>query len=208
MLLESEFIFNGPREKVWEILQDPDILILAVPGTKSLKKLAEGEFEGEMNVKIGPLNGTFLGNVVLSNQVPPASYTIVVDAKGPLGFGKGSGTVELTAQSPETTLMKYSIDLEVGGKLAGVGQRLLETVGTSISRQSLAALNQALVARLSGKPLQKPSSQTKFAMGVSAELCKRMLCSKMFWAIVAGLAGIVGLYMYFFHNCPCCPCGQ
>ncbi len=205
MLLESEFTFSGPREKVWEILQDPDILILAVPGTKSLKKLAEGEFEGEMNVKIGPLNGTFLGNVVLSNRVPPESYTIVVDAKGPLGFGKGSGTVQLTAQSPDTTVMKYSIDLEVGGKLAGVGQRLLETVGNSISRQSLAALNQALVARLSGKPIQKPASQTQFAMGVTAELCKRMVCSKLFWAIVSGLALVAAVAMYFC-NCSSCHC--
>ena len=208
MLLESEFIFSGPREKVWEILQDPDILILAVPGTKSLKKLAEGEFEGEMNVKIGPLNGIFLGNVVLSNQVPPASYTIVVDAKGPLGFGKGSGTVELIAQSPETTMMKYSIYLEVGGKLAGVGQRLLETVGTSISRQSLAALNQALVARLSGKAIQKPSSQAKFAMGVTGEICKQMLCSKLFWAIVLGIAGIIGIVMYFYGCFSCFSCSS
>jgi len=203
MLLESEFTFNGPREKVWEILQDPDVLILAVPGTESLQKLAEGEFEGKMNVKIGPLNGVFLGRVVLSNRVPPESYTIVVDATGPLGFGKGSGTVKLEAQPNDMTLMKYSIDLEIGGKLAGVGQRLLETVGTSISKQSLTALNQALVARLAGKELQKAASQTQFAMGVTADLCKRMVRSKVFWIIVGAIAAATA-YFCFFCRCGCC----
>lgn len=201
MLLESQFTFNGPREKVWDILQDPDVLILAVPGTQSLKKLAEGEFEGEMNVKIGPLNGVFLGHVTLSNRVPPESYTLVVDSKGPLGYGKGSGTVKLEATDANTTVMKYSIELEVGGKLAGVGQRLLETVSGSISRQSLTALNQALMDRLAGKELKKAPSQTKFAMGVTTDLMRRMFCSKMFWIIVAAIAAAVVAGIYF---CPCC----
>jgi carbon monoxide dehydrogenase subunit G len=185
MKIESEFIFQGPREKVWEMLQNPEVLAAAVPGAKKLHKLSEQEYEGEMDVRIGPLQGLFAGKVVLSHQIPPESYNMLVEAKGPLGFGKGEGQVQLIAEGKEATRMKYTFDLQVGGKLASVGQRLLETVGKSLSRQSLESINQALQKPPSQVEKYSPPSQGKFAMAVARDVAGTLFSSHpILWSIV------------------------
>lgn len=174
MKWESEFVFEASQQEVWNALQDPDVLVGAVPGTKSLSKIGEAEFVGDMHMQVGPLNGLFTGRVLLTDRIEPKSYSLNVDAKGPLGFGKGTGTVELVAEDDSHTRMKYTMDLQVGGKLAGLGQRLLETVSQSLSRQSLQALNEAIRSRKAGRAIQAPG-QTKFAMAVGKDLLGNML---------------------------------
>ena len=147
MKLDGEYTFSGPREKVWEIIRDPDILATALPGTNSLDLVGENEYEGEMQVRIGPVAGTFGGMLTVSNEVEPESLTLTVEGTGKVGFLKGSGDVVLTAQGDDTTLMKYSGEVQIGGRVASVGQRLFDTVSKSMIKQGLDKLNDALQDR-------------------------------------------------------------
>ncbi len=175
MKLEGEYIFNGSREEVWELVRDPEVLATALPGTQSLNKISETEYEGKMNVQVGPMSGVFSGKIVISDETPPESYTLSVDGKGVLGFAKGSGQVQLIDQGDDTTLMKYEGEVQIGGRLARVGQRLLDTVSKSMTRQGLESLNQALQSRTTaqteGQPVEyKPPSEAEFAAGVVKDM--------------------------------------
>ncbi len=146
MKLEGEYTFSGPRERVWEIIRDPDILATALPGTKKLDLVGENEYEGEMQVRIGPVAGTFGGKLNVSNEVAPESLTLTVEGKGKVGFLKGSGDIVLTDQGDNSTLMKYSGEVQIGGRVASVGQRLFDTVSKSMIKQGLDKLNEALTS--------------------------------------------------------------
>jgi len=152
MILNGTFTFNGPRAKVWELLQDPAVLAKALPGTKSLTKVGENSYEGVMKVSVGPMSAAeFAVNVELKDQVPPERFVMHVDGKGGVGFTKGTATIELLEikdQAGPVTVMNYSSDMQIGGKIAAVGQRLLESVGKMMTKQALDALNAELKARL------------------------------------------------------------
>ena len=160
MKLEGEYLINGPREEVWKLVRDPDVLATALPGTQSLNKISDTEFEGVMHLKIGPMAGDFSGRLVVSEEVPPESCTLTVDGKGAAGFAKGTGHVQLIEQADGKTLIKYTGDMQVGGKLASTGQRMIETVSKSMTRQGLETLNKALEARVEAK--QKGSDQVEY----------------------------------------------
>lgn len=175
MKLEGEYVFNGPREEVWKLVQDPEVLSTALPGTQSLNKVNENEYEGTMNIRVGPVAGAFSGRLVVADEVPPESYTLTVDGKGAPGFAKGTGHVQLIDRGDGTTLMKYEGDVQIGGKLASVGQRMVDTVSKSMVRQGLDALNKALEARMAAKATgaeveYKPPSEAEFAASVAKDM--------------------------------------
>ena len=109
MKIEGEYTFHGTREEVWNIFRDPDILIMALPGTKSLKQVSENEYEGELQIHIGPIMGSFGGKLTISNEVHPESLTLTVEGKGKIGFGKGSGDVKFINNSESTTTKKLIV---------------------------------------------------------------------------------------------------
>ncbi len=129
MKLEGEYIFNGSREEVWDLVRDPEVLAGALPGTQAMQKISDTEYEGSMNIRVGPVAGSFTGRLVVTDEVPPVSYALAVEGRGAPGFAKGTGAVQLMDQGDGTTLMKYEGDLQIGGKIAGVGQRLIELGG-------------------------------------------------------------------------------
>lgn len=147
MKLVGEYTFNGPREEVWKIMRDPDVLVTALPGTKSMKQVSEKEYDGEVNIRIGPISGSFRGKLTVSNEIPPESITLTVEGKGKVGFLKGAGDVELIDRGDGTTLMRYNGEVQVGGKVASVGQRLFDTVSKSMIKQGLDKLNETLQDR-------------------------------------------------------------
>jgi len=148
MLIESEFTFEAPREAVFDGLQDPEILSGALPGTDRLERTAEDRYEGEMEASVGPVTAARFAVVVeLKDKVRPERFDLHVDGKGRAGFVKGVAHVELEEEGHRTR-MTYRADLQVGGKIAGVGQRLLDSVGKAMSRQGLESVNRALSARL------------------------------------------------------------
>lgn len=174
MKLEGEFTFSGPRTEVWDVLRDPEVLAKCIPGTQSLNVIKPGEFEGAINLHVGPVSGAFSGKVNLTDEVAPESLTLTAEGKGAPGFAKGVGYVKL-ADAPEgKTLMTYTGDLQIGGKLASVGQRLLDGVGKSMIKQGCETMDKALVAKLAGKATDelKAPTQAEFAAGVAKEMTK------------------------------------
>ena len=149
MILTGTFTFNGPRTAVWDLLQDPAVLAKALPGTKSLTKTAEDRYQGEMKVSVGPMTAAeFAVNVELTDKVAPEKFSMHIDGKGAVGFTKGTATIALREESGPVTVMQYSSDVQIGGKIAAVGQRLLESVGKMMTKQALESLNTELQKRL------------------------------------------------------------
>ena len=144
MKIKGEHTFNGHREEVWQLLRDPDVLVTALPGTKSLKQVGENEYEGELQVHIGPIAGSFGGKLTISNETPPEKVTLSVEGKGKIGFVKGAGDVTLTSLAPATTLVQYSGEIQIGGRVASVGQRLFDTVSKSMIEQGFGKLDAVL----------------------------------------------------------------
>jgi carbon monoxide dehydrogenase subunit G len=143
MQIAGEYTFDAPQQLVWKALRDPEVLGTIMPGGEGFAEVGENEFAGNLNVKVGPVQGKFQGNIRLSDIVEPESYRIDVDGKGPQGFVKANGRLHLTPQG-EQTHMAYDGDAQVGGRIASVGQRLLDSSAKSIIRQSLEGLNQYL----------------------------------------------------------------
>jgi carbon monoxide dehydrogenase subunit G len=151
MNLAGTFSFNGPRDKVWDLLQDPEILAKALPGTERLTLTAPDRYEGVMKVSIGPMTAAAFDVVVaLIGKQPPERFGMEIDGKGSVGFARGSALVELEAQADGSTLMKYTSDVQIGGRIASVGQRLIESVSRMMMRQALDGLDRELRTRLSG----------------------------------------------------------
>jgi carbon monoxide dehydrogenase subunit G len=180
MKLEGTYVFDGPREQVWNIVRDPEVLATALPGTQSLEQVSENEYAGKMHVRIGPVSGLFSGRLVVSDEVPPESYTLSVDGRGAPGFAKGTGHVRLFEHEGERTLMEYEGEMQVGGKIASVGQRLIDTASRSMVGQGLDSLNNALQAQMraeaEGVEVEYvPPSEAEFAAAVAKDMAREML---------------------------------
>jgi uncharacterized protein len=144
MKIEGEYIFDGPREAVWKLVRDPEVLMKCMPGTQTVNKISDTEFTGEVTVRIGPFSGSFAGRVLVSDEVPPQSCTLTVEGTGKLGFLKGVGSIAMTELEDGKTLMKYTGEAQIGGKVASVGQRLFDSVSKSMAKQGLDTLNEIL----------------------------------------------------------------
>jgi hypothetical protein len=128
MNLTGEYRIAAAREKVWEALNDPEILKQCIDGCQELIKVSDTEFSAKVTAKVGPVKAKFAGKVTLSELDPPNGYTISGEGQGGVaGFAKGGATVKLTEDAGETVLT-YDAKAEVGGKLASVGSRLVEGV--------------------------------------------------------------------------------
>jgi carbon monoxide dehydrogenase subunit G len=204
--IEGEYLFNGPREEVWKIVRDPEVLSTALPGTQSLEQVSENEYEGNINVRIGPVGGDFSGRVEISDEVPPESCTMAVEGKGKPGFVKGTGHVRLLDQEENKTLMKYEGEVQIGGRLASVGQRLIDTASKSMIAQGLDTLDQALQARIGADPEQgdveyKPPSETEFAASVAKDMAGSVFSSKwVTWIAIAVVIILIILVLIFMSR--------
>ncbi|HEV7591140.1 MAG TPA: carbon monoxide dehydrogenase subunit G [Longimicrobium sp.] len=149
MILDGEFTFRAHRGSVWTLLQDPDVLVKAMPGAQRLVATGDGTYEGTIRIGVGPVTAAqWTLTVALHDRQEPASYGMKVESKGPLGFTRGSASVELLDE-PAGTRMKYRADMQIGGKVAGIGQRLLDQVARMLTRQGLEALSREMELRLS-----------------------------------------------------------
>jgi len=123
--ITGECQIPAPPERVWQALNDPDVLKECLPGCESIERESDTEFTATMRAKIGPVKARFQSRIHLSNLDPPSSYTISGEGKGgPAGFGKGKADVALE-ETDEGTCLRYNASLQVGGKLAQVGSRLV-----------------------------------------------------------------------------------
>ena len=147
MKLEGTYTFDAPRDEVWKALMDPEVLKTIMPGCEKLEPTGQDQYKAALKIKVGPVQGKFQGNIKLDDINEPNSYSMQVDGKGPAGFVKGTGGVRLEEQG-DSTLMHYSGDAQVGGRIASVGQRLLDSSAKALTRQSLDGLHEQIKARL------------------------------------------------------------
>lgn len=133
MEMSGEYKIPAPREEVWTALNDPEVLKQAIPGAESVEKVSDTEFAAVARAKIGPVNAKFKGTVTLSDLDPPNGYTINGEGSGgAAGFAKGSAKVRLDQDGDHTRLL-YEVHATVGGKLAQIGQRLVNSSASKMA---------------------------------------------------------------------------
>jgi uncharacterized protein len=145
--IQGEYIFNGPREVSYAVVHDPNMLLLAIPGESTMTEVSNNVYEGTIKMKIGTVNGQFAGTYTVSEDVPPESFTMVVKGKGAAGFAEGTGKVQFIQMDDGKTLFKYSGELNIGGKLASVGQRLIDSVSKGMLKSGLEKLDKEVEKR-------------------------------------------------------------
>jgi carbon monoxide dehydrogenase subunit G len=149
MKMQGTYTFEAPLETVWNALFDAEVLARTLPGCEKLER--EGnQFRGDINVKMGPVQGKFQGKVDITDIKERESYTMIVDGRGPAGFGKATAQMRVQAEGTGTRL-DYDSDVTVGGKIASVGQRLIDASSRAIVKQSLEGLNEQIKA-LAARP--------------------------------------------------------
>ena len=145
MNLEGEETIGAPISKVWEALNDPEVLKICIPGCESLEKKSDTEMAATVALKIGPIKARFAGEVELKNLNPPHSYTIQGEGKGGIaGFAKGGADVKLTEQGPDETLLTYTVNADVGGKIAQLGSRLIVSTSKKLAGQFFSKFNEVV----------------------------------------------------------------
>ena len=169
MKLEGDYLFEATVPEVWSALFDPVILAAVMPGCEKLD-LVDGHYVGEIKVKVGPIQGNFTGKVDLKDKVEPESYTMIVDGRGAHGFVKATASVKLAAEG-DATRVSYDTDAHVGGKIASVGQRLLEASARAIVAQSLEGLHTNIKLRAAAhrEAAQAPRAEASPPPAVAAE---------------------------------------
>jgi carbon monoxide dehydrogenase subunit G len=142
MVIEGEERIEAPLNKVWDALNDPEILKSSIPGCESLEKKSDTELEAVVTLKVGPIKAKFKGEVRLENLNPPHSYTIIGEGKGGVaGFAKGGADVTLSEDGPEATILAYQAKADVGGKIAQLGSRLIASTSKKLAGQFFSELN-------------------------------------------------------------------
>lgn len=136
MEMSGERLIAASREQVWHALNDPEALKAAIPGCEAIEKVSETDLTARVAIKIGPMAAKFSAKVKLENLNPPESYTITGEGNGgAMGFAKGGADVALTETSPTETLLKYQVKAQVGGKMAQLGARLIDSTAKQMADQ-------------------------------------------------------------------------
>ena len=196
MKLAGDYKFEAPTAEVWKALLDPVVLAAVMPGCEKLE-LVDGAYVGELNIKVGPVQGKFQGKVILADVEEEKGYTMTVDGRGAPGFVKAKAAVKLTPAGEETT-MEYDADAQVGGRIASVGQRLIDSSAKAIIKESLEGLNANVKARANVAEGEEAeiiqASQAEFATKVAKEVAKDLIPPPVRMVlIVLALVGIGAL---------------
>jgi uncharacterized protein len=143
MKIEGQSDIAAPRDKVWAAFLDPATLAKALPGCEQLDEIGAGEYKATMKVGVAAIKGTFQGKVRLSDQEPPNRYRMAVEGSGGPGFVRGDAAMELS-DIEGGTRVSYSADVQVGGLIASVGQRMLGGVSKMMLDQFFGRMNELL----------------------------------------------------------------
>jgi uncharacterized protein len=166
MKIEGSHVVNSRREDLWRLMIDPDILRRTVPGCQSLEPAEPGSYRITLKAGVGSIKGVFTGIIRLEDLREPEHYRLVVEAKGSVGFVKGTGDLDLAEQGDETVI-KYAGDVSIGGTIASVGQRMVQSSSKMMASQFFAAVEaEALASAKARETLQPvvPPKQSFFEM--------------------------------------------
>ncbi len=197
MDMTGEYRILAPREKVWEALNDPEILKQSIPGCQELIKTSDTELTAKVSTKVGPVSAKFTGKVTLSDINPPKSYKISGEGQGGVaGFAKGGAEVELE-EDGGATILKYKATAQVGGKLAQLGSRLIESTAKKMANdffgkfaEQVGGGTEAAAAAQPGapEPAPAPPATEKPAGGISPVI----------W--ITGLIAVVAIGLLIFTS--------
>jgi carbon monoxide dehydrogenase subunit G len=202
MKVQGEHLFDGTPQQVWELFRDTEVMSAALPGTKKMELVGENKYQAVMNVRVGPVAGEFSGELLISKERFPESYTMTVEGRGKPGFMKGMGDVILKELEENQTLMAYTGEVQVGGKLAAVGQRLIDTVSKSIISQAFETLDNVLAERVAAagenrEATYQKASQSDYATAVAKDL---LAGSWVKWVVGIAILAVVGLILLFLFT--------
>ncbi len=193
MDMTGEYSISASREKVWEALNDPDVLKASVPGCETLEKVSDTEFTATVMAKVGPVRAKFNGRVTLSDIDPPNGYTISGEGQGgAAGFGKGGAKVSLTTENGET-MLRYEANASVGGKMAQIGSRVVEGVAKKMADEFFSTFVEQVNSAGSAEEAAAPA-----AAEATHEASQETENGLPAWAWVVGLIVIVGIGLFFF----------
>lgn len=145
--MQGEERIEAPIGKVWEALNDPAVLKACIPGCETLEKTADNRLAATVGLKVGPIKARFAGEVELKDLKPPHSYTIAGEGKGGIaGFAKGGADVVLKEDGPDATILTYTAKADVGGKIAQLGSRLIQSTSKKLAAQFFADFNKKVSA--------------------------------------------------------------
>jgi hypothetical protein len=133
------------KDKVWAALNDPEVLRKCIPGCQNLDMSSPTEMTATVVFKVGPVKAKFGGRVTLSDLDPPNSYRISGEGSGGVaGFAKGGAAVRLESESPDVTILHYDVDAQIGGKLAQLGQRLIDSAAKKLAGEFFASFGEVV----------------------------------------------------------------
>jgi len=206
MKVEGEHLFNGTQQQVWDLFRDTEVMAAALPGTRKMELVGDNTYEAIMNVRVGPVAGEFSGQLVISNEDHPHSYTMSVDGRGKPGLLKGVGDVKLMKQGDQQTVMAYTGEVQIGGRLAAVGQRLIDTVSKSIINQAFETLDRDLAEKVNAEAegrgaAYEKASEGDYAAAVAKDMVGGFLSAPwMKWIVVILVLVIIGIIMLLSFN--------
>ena len=189
MDMSGEFRIPAPREKVWEALNDPEILKSVIPGCQELTKLSETELTAKVTTKVGPVSATFTGKVTLSDINPPSSYKISGEGQGGVaGFAKGGAEVTLEEDGDET-ILRYTATAAVGGKLAQIGSRLIDATAKKMAKDFFGAFAEAVAG-----PAPEAAAPAEAAAEAAPEAAEKKIAPAVWIGALVAAAVIIVLF--------------
>jgi hypothetical protein len=220
MEITGEYTFDAPQNFVWEALHNPQVLGSVMPGGQGFDEVGEYEYEGSLKIKVGPVQGVFKAEIKLSDVVAPESYRISVDGKGGPGFVSATGNMKLEGRGAQT-YMEYAGEAHIGGRIASVGQRLIDSTAHSIITHSLEGLNEYLKVQVAQQqaynpdegesnvnaqesaaavPTYKPPSETEMAMKVARDVINDIIPPSLQPALILGGLVIIAVIVWLLLN--------
>ena len=190
MKLVGSYKLNVKKEIVWQALNDPNILKQCVPGCESFEKKSDTIFIVTATNQIGPMNATFSGTVTLSNIQENQSYTIKGEGQSSVGFANGSANVKLTEKNESTTLI-YEVNVNVGGKIAQLGSRLIDGVAKKMSDYFFGRFADITA------PIKKVKDTGEIIEEKRVEVVKSNFLGKYIYSIIFVLILLIVVIIYF-----------
>jgi len=210
MELTGERLLPLSRERVWEALNDPEILKQSVPGCESLERVDDTNYKVVMAAAVGPVKARFNGKLKLTDLHAPESYSMSFEGSGgAAGFGKGTAHVELSPEDTGTRLV-YKANAQVGGRLAQVGSRLIDGVARKMAEEFFGRFTDALAPQVqadaataepaaAGADTQDQASPSRVAAPVSSTANAAPARGGKMWMWATIGVVVVGLIAYHFH---------
>ena len=195
MDMNGEVHLPASREAVWKALNDPEILKQAIPGCEEIVKLSDTEMTAKVAARVGPVSAKFAGKVTLSDLDPPNGYTISGEGQGGVaGFAKGGAKVNLKDESGGT-LLSYTVQAQVGGKLAQIGSRLIDATARKMAEEFFARFA-AAVSAPAPAPVGAPGAEVAAPAPPESTRAAERRLPPLVWAAI--LAAIIVVLLYYY----------